>query len=178
MFTNKMWTLLLALCLAFNIAVVVAEDLRGPPEPPWFQRISASFVGVNLQKCIKRSKAPANGTKCSRKAKTCYFGNQDCAGVGPHPLTKCVCSSQTWKCEAETCPSVITPDVSANGCTADGKADLSSNDPLCPSTGPLEGNQFGCVPALYGKTCMFGTEKWYAMIADLLCVDVGLVIFA
>ena len=199
MLACKVWTLLLVLPLAFNITVVVAEvddhvhaindpmivrHLQGPPEPPWFPRISASFVGGNLQRCSKRSEAPKNGSKCSPTAKTCFFGNQDCPGVGPHPVTKCVCSSQKWMCQAEPCPPptsppTSSPDDSANRCTAAGEADLSSNDPLCPLTPPLQASPTGwCVPALYGKTCFYGTEKWYVMCAGLLCGGIVLDILA
>ena len=177
MLTYKVWTLLLALHIASSFAVVTAEinddasvindpmevrHLQVTLEPLWFQRISASFVGANLKRCSKRSTVPENGAKCSsRKHKTCFFGNQACDGVGPHPETKCVCSSKTWKCEAETCPPLpVVTDGPSNGCNADGKADLSSNDPLCPVTGPMGGNPGGCMPALYGKTCKFGSEKW------------------
>ena len=82
MLTFKVWTLLLALHLVSSFAVVTAEidddasaindpmvvrHLQVTPEPLWFQRISASFVGVNLQRCSKRSKVPENGAKCSSK---------------------------------------------------------------------------------------------------------------
>ncbi|KAI2489654.1 hypothetical protein MHU86_24926 [Fragilaria crotonensis] len=152
MLASNVWTFLLAL----SFAVV-----QGEPEPPWFQRISATFDGVNLQKCSRRPKAPENNTRCSKIPKTCFFGNQDCPGVGPHPVTKCACSSRIWKCEAETCPVVKANDALPNGCTADGVADLSSNDPLCPVAGPLDGGDpsSGCVPALYGKSCAYGSEK-------------------
>ena len=155
MLASNLWTVL----LVFSMAVV-----KGQPEPTWFKRISATFDGVNLQKCSKKSKAPKNNANCSKKPKTCYFGNQDCLGVGPHPETKCVCSAKTWKCETETCPAFTQPDLPPNGCTADGVADLSSNDPLCPVNGPLDGgdSSAGCVPALYGKSCAYGSEKWYA----------------
>lgn len=157
MLASNFWTLLLVVSLAV---------VQGQPEPPWFKRISATFDGVNLQKCSKKPKAPQNNDPCSKKPKTCFFGNQDCPGVGPHPETKCVCTSKTWKCEAETCPVVKANDAPQlpNGCTADGVADLSSNDPLCPVKGPLDGGDpsAGCVPALYGKNCAYGSEKWYA----------------
>jgi hypothetical protein len=184
--------LLLAISLISSFAEVTAEidgnvnvikdpmtttvpRLQGTSEPLWFGRISASFTGVNLQKCSKRSNtAPAKGARCSSKSKTCFFGNQECSVVGPHPETKCVCSSKTWNCEAVACPSASPPPIPegppdepscslSTYCIFNGVTDVFdvrslndfTNDPLCPATGPLDGNTSGCVPDLSGKSCLF-----------------------
>lgn len=77
-------------------------------EPPWWSVINAEFTGVNLKRCFKREFPPTVGDLCATSAKTCFFGNQDCPGVGPYPQTKCFCdgngSPGNWSCTSEPCP--------------------------------------------------------------------------
>jgi hypothetical protein len=155
-------------------------------EPLWWSRISSTFTGTEkLEQCRKRLQPPINGTKCA-KSKTCYFGTQVCSDQTTHPTTKCVClgdsEKKQWQCQPELCPpsstssspiltpsspptSILSPTpLPSNGCDANGRTIHKDNDALCPVPGPLDSgfdsNFPGCVPALFDKTCSYGTEKW------------------
>ena len=78
--------------------------------PEWFGRIKDSYSdpGTQLKKCSKLTVAPTHGAKCGRKRKTCFFGTQQCSGVGAHPVTKCSCIGEInkkgeWACDDEVC---------------------------------------------------------------------------
>lgn len=78
-------------------------------DPDWWHRVSDQFTGVNLRRCQTRGGvAPVNGSGCSRKPKTCYFGTQQCA-VGASPITRCYCDGiqgkKSWNCGPVGCPS-------------------------------------------------------------------------
>ena len=180
--SRHLWTFLLALPFFISLAVAKTGSDFKPgnegllsrellqsvgvknAEPRWWSRISSTFKGVNLKKCEKKSNPPTNGSKCSKDSKTCFFGTQDCDGYGAHPQTMCYCDgksgSQTWNCTVEKCPVFPPP---SSGCTADGKADLSGNDPLCPISSPLSDGATTCVAGLFGKRCSYGSEKWYVL---------------
>ena len=77
--------------------------------PVWFPDVARRFSGDNLQKCKKRRFAPKDGARCGLIRKTCFFGNQDCAGSGPQPDVKCECNGDgvtrgNWTCTPEACP--------------------------------------------------------------------------
>jgi hypothetical protein len=170
--------------LAFGISFAVAESRSHfPPgnvatmprelqtitgtsnEPLWWSRISSGFNGVNLARCEQKSDPPVTGSKCPKVPKTCFFGTQDCDGYGAHPTSRCFCDgsagSRSWKCIEEKCPVFPPP---SSGCTADGRANHSSSDPLCPDLGPLSvggGSPGSCVTRLFDKQCSYGSEKWY-----------------
>jgi hypothetical protein len=60
---------------------------------------------------------------------------------------------------------LLSPPLSpSTGCDANGMTTHTDNDPLCPKPGPLDSgfsqDNPGCVAALFGKTCSYGTEKW------------------
>lgn len=79
-------------------------------EPTWWPLIERTFDGVNLQRCQKRNgitkplEPPANGERCARKPKTCFFGGQECNNGVVYPDTRCFCNNQIWQCEPELCP--------------------------------------------------------------------------
>jgi len=139
---------------------------EAPTVPLWWSRIASTFDGVNLARCEQKIDPPANGAKCPKVPKTCFFGTQDCDGYGAHPKVMCFCDgsagSRTWKCSEEKCPVFPPP---SSGCTADGLVDHSSNDSLCPELGPISGGgaspSSSCVTSLVGKGCSYGSEKWY-----------------
>ena len=90
-------------------------------EPLWWDRISTEFDGGYLETCVSESEAPVDGTRCPNiLPETCFFGTQDCDGVGAHPETKCFCDgetgSQEWKCEEETCPAFPPPSAGWLSC--------------------------------------------------------------
>lgn len=180
--SSHRWTILLTLPFMISLAVamtgsdfeagnegLISRELLSVTgtsvEPLWRPRISSMFKGVNLKRCEKKTSPPKNGSKCSKESKTCFFGTQDCDGYGAHPQTMCYCDgksgSQTWNCTVEKCPVFPPP---SSGCTADGKADLSGNDPLCPISSPLSDGAATCVQGLFGKQCSYGSEKWYVLI--------------
>lgn len=72
--------------------------------PPWWTRISNEDTTGQLRRCFKRTVPPVDGSRCSRNPKLCYFDTQQCAGVGPHPVTKCTCDGNIWNCAPESCP--------------------------------------------------------------------------
>jgi hypothetical protein len=149
MFLKNFCTLLLTLSL------VNGSDA----EPLWWNRISTESDSVNLETCASESEAPINGTSCPNIPETCFFGTQDCDGVGAHPETKCVCDdeagSQEWKCEEETCPAFPPP---SSGCPVGGGDIDHENDPSCPMEIP--GVPSLCIQP--GLKCSYGTEKWCA----------------
>ena len=170
MLVKNLRILLLALSLlsSFAVAEVDVVDAFGDTydeimfrnlqdgEPLWWDRISTEFDGINLQKCTKKSEAPDNGSRCSR-AKTCFFGTQDCDGIGAHPETKCFCDgkdgSRTWQCKVETCPAYSH---SSTSCPADGGDIDHGNDSSCP----IEVQYGGTCSVQNDVECIYGTEKW------------------
>ena len=118
------WTLLLALAFLGTAALADFADLTDDladddalmnrrlvrDTPEWFERIKDSFSepGTQLKKCGRRRVAPNDGRGCGRKRKTCFFGTQQCSGVGAHPVTKCSCIGEInekgeWACDDEVC---------------------------------------------------------------------------
>ena len=89
----------------------------------WYSRIQSTFKGINLQRCSKRLNTPKEGSSCSKKAKTCFFGNQACLGLDSHPATKCYCNGDginrgNWSCGEEQCPQEIAIPNDHCGCDA------------------------------------------------------------
>lgn len=164
MLTSNTWSLTIAISFAFHLAIVTAD--------------SDAFRAVEPVTCDHLPEFLLNGTICSID-KICFFGKRtDCPGYGQYPKSKCVCSSKTrsWSCVTETCPPPSKFEFKpASGCTPNGVADLSGNHPLCPLHFPPEENpSSGCVPALYGEICSYGSEFWY----DLSVQSVSLCLFA
>lgn len=83
--------------------------IRANGEPLWWNLIQQKFTGVGLQRCKGFGNVPpANGTKCSKKPKTCFFGDQECQGIGPFPRRRCKCRGGTWKCDKDlVCPTTL-----------------------------------------------------------------------
>ena len=138
-------------------------------EPLWWDRISTEFDSVNLETCASESEAPVNGASCLNMPETCFFGTQDCDGVGAHPETKCVCDdedgSQEWKCEEETCPAFPPPFA---GCPVGGGGIDHENDPLCP-----EFHSYTTLCAQIDLVCHYGTEEWCVFdIVTIFCIFV------
>lgn len=98
----------IALTLLFLCSSVAAQEL------PWWDRIEREDTTGLLRMCSKRAGTPpAQNQHCSPRPKLCFFGNQMCSGVGPHPETKCFCDGssgkRTWICEQEACPPTTPP---------------------------------------------------------------------
>lgn len=89
-------------------------------EPLWWPYVTNNFVVVNLKRCVKREFAPTEGNLCAIHAKTCYFGNQECADIGPYPTTECFCNGDgsspgIWSCQDDMqCPFVGYPTQAPN----------------------------------------------------------------
>lgn len=132
------------------------RDLATYIEPLWFERIAEEDTSGLLKRCFKKSVPPMNGSRCSRKAKVCYFDTQDCDGVGAHPVTKCSCDgkagTQKWDCEPEVCP--IYPDPAKTNCGP------IVNDPTCPDI-PPSGT---CAVTDNPEQCRYGQDSWYVNI--------------
>ena len=169
MLVKNLWILLLTLPLFGSVAVaefdvvdafddandeVMFRNLRRG-EPLWWDRISTEFDGINLQKCNKQSEAPDNGSRCSKKPTTCFFGTQDCDGIGAHPRTKCFCDGNQWQCKVETCPASSHSSMHTS-CPAGGGDIDHGNDSSCPIEVPYSGT----CSVQNDIECIYGTEKW------------------
>lgn len=77
--------------------------------PQWTLRaIPKESMGENVKSCSKReNKAPKHGEKCSKKIKTCFFGNQECSVLPWFPETRCTCKKAKWVCTQMACPASI-----------------------------------------------------------------------
>lgn len=84
------------------------DEIEGAPAP-WWNQVSQSFQGENLKMCFNRNGvAPAEGSLCSKKTKTCYFGRQACAASGQiQPTKHCLCRGKTWSCEEIGCVTIF-----------------------------------------------------------------------
>lgn len=96
-------------CAAPNVPFLDLKDVNS--EPAWWKIIVDTYPGDDLHRCIKRSVPPTQGRGCAMKAKTCFFGFQDCPApvTGPYPDTKCSCDgvkgvAGTWSCDSVSCP--------------------------------------------------------------------------
>jgi hypothetical protein len=80
------------------------DNLKGIP--PWWTYIQSQFMGSKLSLCSqRRNKIPSEGDDCLTLGKTCFFGQQDCASVGPFPSIRCDCVRKKWTCDtALDCP--------------------------------------------------------------------------
>jgi hypothetical protein len=88
---------------------------RALKKAAWWDRIVATYPGKDLKQCMRRQVAPSNFTRCDASSKTCYFGSQECASVGPHPTSKCACNGTQgtrgiWTCFKESCPIAVVED--------------------------------------------------------------------
>eukprot|EP00545_Synedropsis_sp_CCMP1620_P012301 CAMPEP_0119012356 /NCGR_PEP_ID=MMETSP1176-20130426/6482_1 /TAXON_ID=265551 /ORGANISM="Synedropsis recta cf, Strain CCMP1620" /LENGTH=164 /DNA_ID=CAMNT_0006965293 /DNA_START=120 /DNA_END=614 /DNA_ORIENTATION=+ len=113
--------------------------------PDWYDRMQQEDETGMLKKCSKRTrqgKLPEIGQKCAKKPKMCYFGTQDCLGVGAHPGNKCFCDGNTWNCEFTTCPPVLPPVVVAD---------------VCPSENPSGENNLFC--SIVDMECSYKEES-------------------
>jgi hypothetical protein len=71
----------------------------------WMKYVKAAKPDERVRQCIEKQFPPQAGEPCSRRHKTCYWGEQDCPGFGAYPTTGCSCANGTWQtCEAEACP--------------------------------------------------------------------------
>lgn len=101
---------------------VISVTIGGSSSASWWDTIRDSYEGDDLKRCRKRSVPPSPGTGCAMRAKTCFFGNQECSSVGPFPDTKCSCDgvkgvAGTWTCGTVSCPppapnTVVADDLS------------------------------------------------------------------
>lgn len=104
-------------------------------EPAWYPRYNTDGT---VSRCHKRDSAPFEGQTCSRNAKTCYFGDQQCPDGLLHPVQKCHCPGSpgsmdggNWDCTATNCPT-------------------------CPAQEPASG-ETTCSGDL---SCLYGEERW------------------
>lgn len=149
---------------------------RAPPyvEPLWYSRMETEDDTGLLKRCKRRTRndiPPKHGNPCARRPKICYFGTQDCDGVGAHPEKMCVCDGRhgtmMWRCEEEiACPPF--PDPSKTGCPAPGEEFDHSNADACPdedlgivNLSSLIGAEFvGGSCGEPGTTCKYGITSW------------------
>lgn len=129
-------------------------------EPAWYHRIEEEDTTGLLKKCSRKTVAPADQSRCGPRKKICYFGTQDCDGVGAHPETACYCDganpgTRTWMCDDESCPAF--PDKEKTRCPPNGEEIDHNNDSTCPVDPPGGGV---CTAAQEGVTCSYGINKW------------------
>lgn len=127
-------------------------------ERAWYKRMKDEDTTGLVKRCMKRSVAPGNGTRCSRFEKVCFFGTLDCDGVGGHPKTMCQCDGAAWTCVDEACPKF--PDPERTGCPEKGEVIDHDNDLRCPIDSPLEQFQGTCTTEQDGASCSYGQESW------------------
>lgn len=95
-----------------DTAEVVPAEPTGPwtyTTPSWWATMKAADETGDLKQCAKRQFPATEGSRCAKRSKICYWGEQTCATVGPHPTMKCSCDGVddahgSWSCEAESCP--------------------------------------------------------------------------
>lgn len=137
-------------CVLFVALIVDFISAQGTPrvrpaayvEPRWYSRLELEDETGLLKRCRKRTRSdapPKDGDRCARTPKMCYFGTQDCDGVGAHPEVKCVCSggrdgTMKWQCEEEvSCPAY--PGPTSQGCPPMGGL-VNGESSSCPDTIP------------------------------------------
>lgn len=131
--------------------------------PLWYDRLEEEDDSGLLKRCFKRQGVPPQqGRRCARRPKLCYFGTQDCDGVGAHPETRCFCDghagSRTWNCTIETCPVL---DSTNTGCPEPGQPIDHGNSDSCPDNSPISGGETdSCTSANDGVSCTYGQESW------------------
>jgi hypothetical protein len=127
---------------------------------------------------------PEQNDKCSRNAKTCFFGSQACPYVGEFPMKKCFCGgvegTRTWDCIDTVCPSEELglgipfvadsseplPPPGKRSCPRKKHGFQIYNDDVCPSETPL-GSSEKCTSDHLLK-CSYGKKNWYVQEEFLL----------
>lgn len=151
---------------------------RAPPyvEPLWYSRMETKDDTGLLKRCKRRTRngtPPKHGNPCARRPKICYFGTQDCDGLGAHPEKMCVCDGRdgtmTWRCEEEVaCPPF--PDPEKTGCPAPAGEKIDhGNADVCPDDDLGFVNLSSLFTSEYvggdcgepGTTCKYGITSWY-----------------
>lgn len=142
---------------------------RAPPyvEPLWYPRMEAEDETGLLHRCMRRTRKdspPKDGDPCARRPKMCYFGTQDCDGVGAHPEIMCVCDGRDgtmkWLCEE----SVSCPPARETGCPAPCQEGDPRNSVFCPDEEPAFGEN--CPIELQGfdipsaPQCLYQLNSW------------------
>lgn len=155
--------------VVFVLRFLPLVDANSYVEPLWYTRMEAEDDTGLLQRCRKRTRKlspPQSGAPCARRPKLCYFGLQDCDGVGAHPELSCVCDgkdgTQTWQCEPSTCP--VYPDPARTRCPADGSQIIDhGNDPACPLEMPAARTDCPFTPPKDSNdylVCEYGFSNW------------------
>lgn len=135
-------------------------------EPAWWPLIESTSNVKDLHRCRKRTQPPAHGEKCSRKPKTCFFGEQQCKDGTPYPDTICVCRFKTWECaEIVLCP---TDDVAPTQPPVPNPSTASCEKPSAvkelDSLAPVS-----CVPT--SGSCIDSAEKLTEIFSRDLVAD-------
>lgn len=157
-------------------------------EPLWYSRIEAEDETGLLSRCLEwhNSRPPKHGALCTSEPAVCYFGTQDCDGVGAHPEIMCVCDGQQqdgtmgrWQCDEERMACPLFPDPTRTGCAAPGEEIDHGNAAVCLeedqgnfNLGNLQGCEF--VEGTCGEPgtiCYYGSVSWYVSYGCCLMLD-------
>lgn len=135
--------------LLFFRQLAEARLLARPSTPAWWDTIQATYEGDDLSSCKQLDGVPpVSGSSCRGKARTCFFGDQQCDGE-PHPDETCTCENKVWSCSAVSCP------PGPNSCPL-----VINNPEACPAANPLSSSEVCTDASLIGATCHYGSESW------------------
>lgn len=149
-----------------------AQEAPWYVEPLWYARIEAEDETGLLMRCIEEelNGPPKHGDLCTSAPAVCYFGTQDCDGVGAHPEIMCVCDGGgMWQCDEEKMACPPFPDPARTGCAAPGEKIDHGNAAVCPEEDQGIFNLSYLLTEEYaagtcgepGTTCYYGSESWY-----------------